>query len=187
MNPIPAGALDHNFEFFTHEGLYAFCLNHGKVSAFEEWPNELIDHIYDEMCLGYPDKAFYLNKMGVYGKKEMVRQLIICNYGAFDHNADMVDGKLQQPEYWDCPVRSSCKFDGKVCNGCKTDTGKQLTAHQVQILKYVVAGHANKVIAGMMGISKYTVDKHCTLICKKTGLFTKVDLTSFAYQKRIVQ
>jgi two-component system CheB/CheR fusion protein len=44
-----------------------------------------------------------------------------------------------------------------------------LTPRQLEIMKMIVAGHANKVIAADLGISQRTVENHRASIMKKTG------------------
>lgn len=184
MNQLPAGLLDHNYEFFTHEGVHAFCLTHSKVIPFEEWDEELLSKI-EAQLLRMPRKLVALTDMGIFTRKQMIEQFIICNYGGFDHKADMINGKLQDTEYWACPNRGKCPQEGTLCDGLKTDTGNQLTHRELEVIKLTAKGHMDKEIATMLDISLTTVHTHAKKIRLKTGLFRKTDITRFAYQNQI--
>lgn len=182
MNQLPAGLLDHNYEFFTHEGVHAYCLTHSKVIPFELWEDKLINSIF----LQIPKvKLALLIQIGLKGKREQVQQFTICNYGGFDHKADMVDGVLQETEYWACPNRGKCPHEGTLCDGLKTDTGNFLTGREIEYAKHTAQGHLDKHIATLMNISIHTVTTHSKNFRKKTGLFRKTDITRFAYQNQI--
>jgi two-component system CheB/CheR fusion protein len=55
-----------------------------------------------------------------------------------------------------------------------------LTDRQREIMELVVAGHANKEIAGRLGINQRTVESHRALIMKKTAAKSFADLVRLA-------
>ena len=55
-----------------------------------------------------------------------------------------------------------------------------LTDRQREIMKLVVAGHANKEIAARLNINQRTVESHRALIMKKTGATSFADLVRLA-------
>lgn len=185
MNNLPAGLLDHNYEFFAHDGVHAYCLNHGRVIPFEQWDEELLGAIELQMSK-FPVKVFNIHKMGITDRLGIIKQFVICNYGGFDHVADMINGELQATEYWPCPHRAVCPFQGKICDGLKTDTGNFLTHTEVRVIKHIAAGMLDKQIADKMGVSVLTVQKHNSNIRKKTGLGRKPELVIFAHKKNLV-
>ncbi|MEM7497665.1 MAG: response regulator [Pseudomonadota bacterium] len=55
-----------------------------------------------------------------------------------------------------------------------------LTPRETQVMREVVAGHANKVIAHRLGISLKTVEMHRSRVMKKTGAKTLAHLVRIA-------
>ena len=63
--------------------------------------------------------------------------------------------------------------------------GTTLTARQLQIVKLVVQGRANKDIAEKLSISEETVKRHLTIIFDKTGMSSRLELAMFAVKHGI--
>jgi len=61
-----------------------------------------------------------------------------------------------------------------------------LTDRERQILNLVVSGQTNKEIAGTLGISVKTVDRHRTSVMRKTGSHSAVDLITYALREGLV-
>ncbi|GAA4327592.1 hypothetical protein GCM10023149_31090 [Mucilaginibacter gynuensis] len=185
QNLLPAGLLDNNVEFFVDADLQAYKLKNGTRIAFDDFDNETMDVIRRNMWQ-YPEKVAELMLMGITNTHEMLRQYLICNYGGFDNKADMVDGQLQESEYWPCPKRGQCPHEGRLCDNLRTDTGEVLTRREIEVLKVVAKGKLDKEIADQLFISLGTVTTHTKNIRAKTGLYRKVDLARFATQKNLI-
>jgi len=63
--------------------------------------------------------------------------------------------------------------------------GTSLTARQLQIVKAVVEGRANKDIAEKLAISEETVKRHLTIIFDKTGMSSRLELAMYAVKHGI--
>ncbi|MHB8209177.1 response regulator transcription factor [Mucilaginibacter sp.] len=185
MNHLPAGLINNQYEFFANTELHAFCLTQGRVIPFEEFDESLLSLVEAEM-MKFPVKIFNIHKMGFTGRVEVIRQFLLCNYGGFDNSADMADSKLQPTEYWPCPLRGKCAFEGKICDGLKTDSGQILSTREIQVVKLIASGHMDKEIASHLKIKLNTVTTHTKNIRTKTGLFRKPDITRFAYQNQLI-
>ncbi len=57
-----------------------------------------------------------------------------------------------------------------------------LTRREIQILKFIAAGHKNREIAEMLEISIKTVETHRLNLMKKLGLHSAADVTAFAHR-----
>jgi DNA-binding CsgD family transcriptional regulator len=182
---LPAGLLNDSIEFFVCDELKAYKLKDGKVIAFEDFDDEVVNAVLADLRK-YPAKMAQLTAMGFLERTAMVKQYLVCNYGGFDNKADMIDGVLQPTEYWPCPLRGKCPHEGKLCDSLRTDTGAYLTKKEIQVLELVAAGKLDKEIADMLNISVNTVPTHTKNIREKTGLFRKVDLTRFAVEKNLI-
>lgn len=64
--------------------------------------------------------------------------------------------------------------------------GAQLTGRERQMLNMILAGHSNKDIAGILGISVKTVDKHRTSMMQKLDVHSVPQLMAFALREGLV-
>lgn len=62
-----------------------------------------------------------------------------------------------------------------------------LTPREMEVLKLVVSGYANKEIADELGISQQTVKHHITNIFDKLGVYNRLELTLFAFHQGLVE
>lgn len=70
--------------------------------------------------------------------------------------------------------------------GPKTPYGVPLSKREVDVLRLVALGYANKEIGDELFISVRTVETHKTHIMQKTGLRVRSELTRFAYEAGII-
>jgi DNA-binding CsgD family transcriptional regulator len=184
MNKIPAGLVDHNYEFFVSPNVALSAITGGSVKSFDDLGDDVLQVIEKQMRR-YPAKLREIGKMGIIGTRDVIKQFLICNYGGFDHHADMVEDQLMPTEYWPCPLRGSCAHEGILCDKFKTDTGEYLNKREMQVLKLIAAGSLDKEIAEQLTISIHTVTTYTQNIRRKTGLLRKPDLTLYAHQKNL--
>ncbi len=57
-----------------------------------------------------------------------------------------------------------------------------LTVREGEIVDLIVKGNSSRKIAGILGISKWTVDRHRANIRKKLGISNVVDLVRFVME-----
>ncbi|MGH1413832.1 MAG: response regulator transcription factor [Pelagimonas sp.] len=67
-----------------------------------------------------------------------------------------------------------------------TAAAPQLTGRERQVLNMILAGHANKDIAEILGISAKTVDKHRTSMMQKLGVHSVPQLMAYALREGLV-
>lgn len=183
---LPAGLLDHNYEFFADAGRsHAFCLNSGRVLAFDKFPVALTLLLDAHFSL-FPDKVKAAIDLASENGISALEQLTICNYGGFDSEPDMINGKLQSHEFWQCPKRGTCAYEGKCCDKLSTPSGEFLTPAEIRVVKLTAEGNLDKTIADRLSISTNTVAIHQRNIRRKTMLFRKADVTRFAHAKNLI-
>lgn len=185
-NSLPAGLIDDNIEFFKSDDLQAYKIRISVVVPFDAFSNAIVDHIYQQVAEKYPVKLSELMNMNLPGKREMVKQALLCNYGNFDNKPDLIAGELQKAEFVRCSKRGSCKHEGKLCENLITDTGERLTPKEVKYLELTAKGLLDKEIAQHLNISPLTVATHNRNTRRKTGCAHKSDLTRFAIQKQLI-
>lgn len=67
-----------------------------------------------------------------------------------------------------------------------TESPARLTAREVQVLRLVATGKANRIIADELQISEKTVARHISNVFTKLGLSSRSAATAYAYQHGIV-
>ena len=61
-----------------------------------------------------------------------------------------------------------------------------LTEREFDIIKAIASGHTNKRIGQLLSISEHTVKNHVTHIFDKTGTSSRLELTLFAIEQKLV-
>jgi DNA-binding CsgD family transcriptional regulator len=184
---LPAGVLDDGVEFFNHPFNIekVFAMTGGRVYPFDEMPQHLVQIVADSMAEN-PDRVEAIRKMGYYTEKTVMQKYISCVSGAFDGEADVVEGKFLLNEHWDCPQKHTCTGYGKACNSLRVDERHPLTSAEIKVLQLVGKALLDKEIAIILKISEHTVGEHLRNIRAKTGCYNKTELMLFCYQKNIL-
>ena len=71
--------------------------------------------------------------------------------------------------------------------GVAKSNGARLTARETEVLQLVAEGHANKQVAGTLGISIKTVEKHRQHLMDKLNIHETAGLTRYAIAQGIVE
>lgn len=188
MHNLPAGLLDNRIEFFNdpQDQEVTYCLTNGVVTRINESPAE-IQNLIDLDLSAHPDKVealVYLGYETAVGQRE---KYCSCCFGAFDGEADYVDGKFIHTEWWPCPKRGTCPVEGKLCNALQVGChGKALTRREIEVLTQLAQGLLNKEIGAILGISEETVKVHVKHILEKAELMNSKELIKLAYQKNLL-
>lgn len=180
---IPAGITDDHVEFFA-QGDSVFALMQGEIRKFEDWPSALLASIEEDMNSN-PKAMEALAKANIVGESAVRSQYVKCRFSALDNEPDMINGKLQSPEYTGCSLRGSCPYEGRLCDLLKAPYGT-LTQREVEVLRLVPEGLADKEIADQLGISPLTVAVFMRNIREKTGAKNKAELVRFAFSKNLI-
>ena len=180
---LPAGITDENVEFFA-KGDQVFAMMQGDMRKIQEWPEELLAAIESDMVRN-PKAVEALVQADIVGRLECIEQYVKCRFSALDNDPDMINGKLQSPEYTDCALRGSCPYEGRLCELLKAPFGT-LTSREIAVLRLIPEGLADKEIADQLGISPLTVAVFMRNIREKTGAKNKAELVRFAFLKNLI-
>lgn len=77
--------------------------------------------------------------------------------------------------------------DADVCERERAVELGKLTPREIEILKLLVDGHQNKVVAHKLGISPRTVEVHRSRMSKRLGLKSFAELVRFAINNRLFE
>ncbi len=61
-----------------------------------------------------------------------------------------------------------------------------LTAREREVLTHIAEGETNRAIAGLLGISVKTVERHCENIMHKLNLHSRTELVKYAIRKNLI-
>ncbi|WP_374949588.1 helix-turn-helix transcriptional regulator [Mucilaginibacter sp.] len=177
---LPAGLVNSNGEFFVCDDDQPHLLRSGSVVDFDQFDPKLILLLEIKMLSETKRHAYYSLMVAGAGRMAEVRQFTYCMYGGFDNKPDIINGELGEPEYWRCPKRGNCDFEGKACAGFKLKSGDHLTRRELQYIQLTANGLLDKTIADQLGISPKTVPSFSKQVREKCGLQRKADIASWA-------
>lgn len=182
---LPPGLEDQSVEFYVFDNDIK-CLHQGIRYSWGQFPSWIISKIEEDM-LAHPEAIKALVNWDISDKDEMLRQYIICRFGGFDGTADITtEGKIDYVEYFDCGRRGNCAQEGKLCSAIKVGE-EYLTRQEINVLKKVVAGKPNKIIAAELFISEETVSSHNQNIQRKLQVTSKIEMATWAVKRNITE
>jgi DNA-binding CsgD family transcriptional regulator len=71
-------------------------------------------------------------------------------------------------------------------DGARADRDHRLSPRELQVLRLVARGKTNKAIAGELGVSERTIDRHVSNIFTKLHVSSRSAATAFAYEHDLV-
>jgi DNA-binding NarL/FixJ family response regulator len=92
-----------------------------------------------------------------------------------------------EPFLYPAAVRALIRdFLDRASRGEQT-TDDPLTPRAQEVVKLIAEGHTSEEIAGMLFISKKTVDRHRANVLEKLGMRNRVELTRYAMRRGLVE
>jgi hypothetical protein len=113
-------------------------------------------------------------------------QFLKCRYGGLDYSADLKDNQFQEGDYWDCPNRSSCKYNGIICKAPKYK-GASLNAMDIQLMKLLSTTLTNETIAANLNLAFGSFHKLKQALYSKLGdIQTKQEVALIAKSLNLI-
>ena len=181
---LPAGLSsdDNNIEIFA-EGTGLYALYQGEKMLFKNLPDNILDIFREEMLRN--KKAFKtLCEKNHNQPENILSQYVWCNYGGFNIQPDL-ENTILTPEYWDCGKRGKCPYEGKICL-CHKEGDAILSKREIEIIKLIASGLADKEIADKLCVSYHTITTHRQNIERKLDARSKVDVAIWAFKNDII-
>lgn len=175
--------IDKGVEFWEDlETRILWCSHDQRQYRWPDFPKNVIDIVKQDM-LSNPEALIQLAKWPNLRADDRIYRYILCMFGGLDKTPDIdIHGKVHHSEYYECGLRGSCQFEGKLCCSIKVANGF-LTRSEIEVLKYIRL--PDKQIASILNRSPETISSHMQKIRHKTGEADKVNLAIFAIEKGI--
>lgn len=95
-------------------------------------------------------------------------QFLQCRYGGLDFSADIKNNQFMEGDYWDCPKRATCVFNGIICKA-PTYNGQKLSPIDIKLMQQLSTNTTNEVIADTLNLAMGTFHKIKKALYKKLG------------------
>jgi DNA-binding CsgD family transcriptional regulator len=178
------GMGDSGIEFFISEKETKF-IQHGQVLPFAELPIATVN-LLQEAIRQDPQVNAELRDMHPSSPVNRIEQFARCRFGGLDFVGDIVDEKLQEGEYHDCPKRGNCKSNGILCK-LPSYNGQTLSTLDVQLMQQLSTSKTIEAIIYEMDIRPGTFHKIHNILYSKLGVQTRQEVTKIAYLLNLIQ
>jgi len=178
------GMGDSSIEFFISDKETKIIQN-GKVLPFSDIPFATIKML-DEAIHADININLELHDMHPTSKLKRIEQFARCRFGGLDFVGDIIDGKLQEGEYHDCPNHGNCKSEGILCK-LPAYNGLKLSAQDIQLMQLLTTPLTNDVIASEMNLPMGSFHKAHRQLYDKLGIQTKQENTRIAISLNLIQ
>lgn len=176
---IYPGMISKDVEMFVVENELKFIQN-GRVASFSEFPYALF-HLLREAINTDESVAQHLHIMHPSSEYRRIEQFGKCRFGGLDFKGDICNdtGKLQDGEYWECPLRGNCRSEGVLCKMPKVGD-ERLTSSEIKLIQLITTDKTNEVIAEEMDLPLGSLHKSKKNLYEKFKINTKQCLTKTA-------
>ena len=177
MNTIYPGLVDNSIEFFRSKNKI-FFLKNGRVKNISDLSFSIIEKIKEAM---HSDESVMkaLTEWHPSSGMSRIEQFIECRFSGLDFIPDIKEGVLQDGEFWPCPKRGSCPYEGILCK-LPVINGHRLEQIEIELIQHSTTDKKNEVIAALLNLPLGTFHALKNVIHKKLGVQTKQELTKIA-------
>jgi len=185
-NTIPRiypGLNCNSIEFFNTDGQVK-AFTKGKMIDFEDLPFSY-HQILKESLKTMPEAQAILNEWYPDSELHQIQKFVSCRFGGLDYTPDVKNYQLQDGEYWDCPLRGSCKGEGKVCKPIQYNN-QPLETLEIKLLQLLITNDTNDVIADRLNIPMGTLHKLKRILYAKLNIQTKQGAAQVVHELNLV-
>lgn len=183
MSNLLPGLTDDSVEFFTHQNQLK-VIKSGQVLSFTDLPFATIQVLKEEINKSIETKVA-LHDFHPTSEMKRIEQFAICRFGGIDMQGDIVNGELQDGEFWACPNHGNCPHEGVLCK-LPFINGSRLNKQDVQLMKLSATEKTNEVIAEELSLPLGSFHFAKKFLYKKLGIQTKQELAVLAMNHNII-
>lgn len=177
------GMICSGVEFFAVESKLKF-ISDGKIECISKLPFSIIQITQEEIAKN-DQVSEALHEWHPNSKFDRLIQFLHCRYGGLDHAADMENNHFKEGDYWDCPNRKTCKFNGLICKA-PIYNGNMLTPLDIKLMKLTSTTLTNETIADHLDIPFGSFHKFKQTLYAKLGVQTKQEVALIAKSLNII-
>tara|TARA_R110002126_G_scaffold291063_2_gene450236 strand:+ start:36210 stop:36779 length:570 start_codon:yes stop_codon:yes gene_type:complete len=182
-NSLYPGMLCKGVEFFAVEGEMKF-IKDGHVLPLNQLPFAIIQ-LGNEEIESHPEVAKALQEWHPNSKFNQLQQFLQCRYGGLDFSADMENNQFKEGDYWNCPSRKTCPFNGIICKAPKVNN-QELTALEIDLMILKSTNKINQVIADELNLALGSFHKASKILYQKLGVQTRQEITVKAHELNLI-
>lgn len=180
---IYPGMVDQGVEFFLNGSDFKI-IQSGNIKCFNEISFPISQILIEEISkVAAVENALF--EMHPDSKRKRIEQFAKCRFGGLDLQADIVDGVVQDGEYWACPFHGSCKHEGILCK-LPVYNGSRLTKSDVVLMQQSCSDKTNDVIADDLQMAHGTFHQSKKYLHRKLGVQTKQAIAIIALKLNIL-
>lgn len=177
------GMLDNKVEYFAVQGEMKFMQN-SQVQCTTKLPYAIVQLGYEEIEKE-PEVNEALKQMQPGSKFNQLQQFLKCRYGGLDFSADMENNQFKEGDYWDCPSRKTCPFNGLICKSPKVNN-QELTPLEIKLMKLKSTPKTNEVIAEELNLPFGSFHKASKILHQKLQVQTRQEVALKAKQLNLI-
>ena len=178
------GMGDSSIEFFISDKETKIIQN-GKTLPFSDVPFATIKML-DEAIHADININLELHDMHPTSKLKRIEQFARCRFGGLDFVGDIIDGKLQEGEYHECPNRGNCKSEGILCK-LPSYNEQKLSSQDILLMQLLSTSKTIDLIIYEMNICAGTFHKVHRILYNRLGVQTRQEVTKIAYLLNLIQ
>ncbi|WP_026730174.1 helix-turn-helix transcriptional regulator [Flavobacterium denitrificans] len=160
-------------------------LNNGKLLPFSDVSHDTLALLEDAINAD-PEVKNLLLKIHPESQFKRIEEFVKCRFGGLDFEGDIVDGNLQEGEYWECPERGQCANEGILCKLPKYNN-KRLKAPEIPLIKLLCTDATNEAIADKLSLPMGSFHKAKKHLYQKLNVQTKQEIVIIAISLNLIQ
>lgn len=185
QNPrLYPGMICNSTEFFSHNEELKIIQN-GVIKDFSEISFCSIQILKEAICSSSEIKSA-LVEMHPESEMRQIQQFATCRFGGLDFAPDIVDGNLQDGEYWPCEFHGNCKYEGVLCK-LPVINSHRLSKEEIVLMQKSTTTLTNEVIAEELNLPLGTFHKIKKILYQKLSIQTKPELVKIAIFFNLIQ
>lgn len=165
-NTFYPGMINSGVEFFLLEEEMKF-ISEGEIKSTRKLPFAIIQLTNEEIKKDVEAEAA-LNEWHPDSEFKRQNQFLKCRFGGLDFSADIENNEFKDGDYWDCPSRFTCKYNGILCKLPKYN-GVELNELDIELMKLLSTTLTNETIASKLKLAFGSFHKHKQSLYAKLG------------------